>query len=124
PSFGMRLGIYNAALGLGDLLVYCLFLVASYKAYGMRAARVALGLVFVFGAVIPSLAPLIINFIDARGDVVIPAQTWFEPPAFIAYLSMRRRYGRERTMREFLAGTDVTDPVREPAPALQPAAPV
>ncbi|HKN52721.1 MAG TPA: hypothetical protein VJX66_09480 [Amycolatopsis sp.] len=101
PSFGMRLGIYNAALGLGDLLVYCLFLVASYKAYGMRAARVALVLVFVLGAVAPSLAPLIINFIDARGDVVVPAQTWFGPFAFLAYLWMRRRYGRERTLREF-----------------------
>jgi hypothetical protein len=121
PSFGMRVSIYNAAVGLGDLLVFALFLVASYKAYGARAARVAMGLVFVFGAVLPSFAPLLINLIDARGDIIVPVQTWFGPPAFLGYLWMRRRYGRERTMREFLASNDVVH--RAPAPAPAPAAP-
>ncbi|MFI6596912.1 hypothetical protein ACIBHX_11695 [Nonomuraea sp. NPDC050536] len=102
PSMGMRIGTYNAALGLGDLLIYSLFLIASYKAYGWRGGRVAAAVILLFGSVAPALAPLVINFVDARADIVVPAQTWFGPPAFLAYHWMRRRYGRERTMREFL----------------------
>ena len=37
----MRFGIDNYSVGLGDLLVYSLFLVAAYKAYGAKAARIA-----------------------------------------------------------------------------------
>jgi hypothetical protein len=107
PSVGMRIGLYDAAVGLGDLLIYALFTLSAFKAYGWRAARVALVLIAVFGGVVPSLAPLIINFVDARADIVVPVQTWFGPVAFLGYLWMRRRYGRERTMREFLASSDV-----------------
>ena len=39
PLLGMRFGIDNYGVGLGDLLIYSLFLTASYKAYGARAAR-------------------------------------------------------------------------------------
>ncbi|MFI9388380.1 hypothetical protein [Kutzneria sp. NPDC052558] len=114
PSVGMRIGLYDAAVGLGDLLIYALFTLTSYKAYGWRAARVALVLIALFGGVVPSLAPLIINFVDARADIVVPVQTWFGPVAFLGYLWMRRRYGRERTMREFLASSDVVGPARTP----------
>jgi hypothetical protein len=106
PSFGFRIGLYNGTLGIGDLLVYSLFVISAYKAYGKVAARVALALVTLFGAVVPAMAPLLINFIDARADVVVPAQTFFGPAAFLGYLWMRRRFGRERTMLEFLASTD------------------
>ena len=41
PSVGFRIGIYNATIGLGDLLVYGLFVIAALKAYGPRAARSA-----------------------------------------------------------------------------------
>lgn len=116
PSFGMRFGLYNATLGIGDLLVYALFLIAAFKAYGKVAARVAMVLIMVFGIVAVSVAPLVLDsFITARTDVAIPAQTLFGPAAFVAYLWMRRRYGRERTMQEFLASTDVVRPTAAPA---------
>jgi hypothetical protein len=116
PSLGMRLGLYNASVGLGDLLIFAMFVIASYKAYGRRAIRPAMTLVLAFGAVIPSLAPLIINYVDPRADIVVPVQTWFGPAAYLGYLWMRRKYGRERTMREFLAGSDVVAPTAQPAP--------
>jgi hypothetical protein len=132
PSFGMRFGLYNATVGIGDLLVFSLFLIATYKAYGRTAARVAMSLVVVFGVAAVCAAPLLLDvFITARTDVAIPAQTSFGPVAFLAYLWMRRHYGRERTMQEFLASGDVARPaaqpataplpVREPAPAPAPA---
>lgn len=127
PSFGMRYGLYNATIGIGDLLVYGLFTIAAYKAYGRRAARLALGLVVVFGALVPSFAPLVFELTDARTDIVVPAQVAFGPVAFLAYLWLKRRYGRERTMQEFLASSDVIGElpavvaapaeVREPQPA-------
>jgi len=117
PSFGMRLGIYNATIGIGDLLVYGLFTIAAYKAYGRQAARICLVLVGVFGAAAPSLAGLVFDtFTDARTDIIVPAQTVFGPVAFVAYLWMKRHYGRERTMEEFLASSDVVLPASvEPA---------
>ena len=71
------------------------------------------------------MAPLLIDtFVTARTDVAMPAQTLFGPAAFVAYLWMRRRYGPERTMQEFLASTDVpsADSQREPSPQAQPPA--
>jgi hypothetical protein len=125
PSIGMRFGLYNATIGLGDLLVYALFLIAAFKAYGRSAGRVAMVLVVVFGAAAPSAAPMVLDsFLTARTDLVVPAQTLFGPIAFVAYLWMRRRYGQERTMREFLASTDVVRPARvplvTPAPVVEP----
>jgi hypothetical protein len=123
PSLGMRFGIANFAVGIGDLLIFALFTVIVYKAYGTQAARIAFGLVVVFGAVLPSLVPLAINFVDARTDVVVPAQTFFGPAAFLCYLWMKRHYGRERTMAEYLAGAAAA-PVAAPAraaPAPEPA---
>jgi hypothetical protein len=35
-------------------------------------------------------------------NIVVPVQTWFGPPAFLLYCWMRRHYGAERTMAEFL----------------------
>jgi hypothetical protein len=112
PSVGFRMGIYNASLGLGDLLVYSLFLIAAYKAYGRLAARVSMVIVVIFGAVIPSLAPLLFReLIDARTDLIVPAQSAFGPIAFLCYLWLRRRYGTERTTAEFLASDDVPQAV-------------
>ena len=121
PSMGMRIGVYNASVGLGDLLIYALFLTSAYKAYGRQAARLAMALIVVFGTVIPALAPLVINSVDPRADIVIPVQTWFGPAAFLGYVWMRRRYGKERTMQEFLASTDVVSrPASTPVPASIP----
>ena len=106
PAMGMRIGFDEAIVGLGDLLVYAGFTIAALKAYGKPGLRLALILVFVFGAAMPTMSGLLINYVDARADVVIPAQTWFGPAALIGYLWLRRRYGRERTMKEYLASVD------------------
>jgi hypothetical protein len=108
PAMGMRISFNEAIVGLGDLLVYAAFTMAAYKAYGRKALRLALTLILVFGAAMPTLSGLLINYIDARADVIIPAQTWFGPAALIGYLWLRRRYGRERTMKEYLASTEAT----------------
>ncbi len=102
----MRFGIDNYAIGLGDLLAYSLFLLTAYKAYGAKAARVAFGVILAMGAVTTSFVPFLFNFFDARLDLLVPAQAFFGPAAFICYLWMKRRYGRERTMAEYLASAD------------------
>ncbi len=106
PAMGMRIGFDEAIVGLGDLLVYAGFTLCAYKAYGRPGLRLALPLVLVFGAVMPALSGLLINYVDLRLDVVVPAQTWFGPAAVIGYLWLRRRYGRERTMKEYLTSVD------------------
>jgi hypothetical protein len=107
PAMGMRIRFDESIIGLGDLLVYAGFTIAAYKAYGRHGLRLALPLVVLFGAAIPTLSGLFINYVDGRLDVVIPAQTWFGPAAVLGYLWLRRRYGRERTMKEYLASIDV-----------------
>jgi hypothetical protein len=107
PAMGMRISFNEAIIGLGDLLVYAAFTIAAFKAYGKPALRLAFGLILVFGAAMPTLSGLLINYIDSRLDVIIPAQTWFGPAALVGYLWLRRRYGRERTMKEYLASTEV-----------------
>jgi hypothetical protein len=130
PSMGFRISYNNAAVGIGDLLVYGLYILAALKAYGKPGFRLALVLVALFGSVLPSLIPLVINFVDARTDVLVPAQAWFGPPALLGYLWLRRRYGRERTVKQFLDSTDFlgrrapAEPVTAavpPAPAQAPA---
>jgi len=104
-AVGMRWDVFNAAIGVGDLLAFGIFAAAAYKAYGSNALRPTLALVILFGAVAPSLTPLVIgSFTRGSLNVVVPVQTWFGPPAFLLYRWLRRRYGPERTMREFLAG--------------------
>jgi hypothetical protein len=117
PAMGMRISFNEAIVGLGDLLVYAAFTIAAFKAYGRPALRLALTLILVFGAAMPTLSGLLINYIDARLDVIIPAQTWFGPAALVGYLWLRRRYGRERTMREYLASPDAG---RRDLPAVPP----
>jgi hypothetical protein len=117
PSVGFRIGIYNATIGLGDLLVYGLFVIAALKAYGPRAARGAAIISVLCGAVVPALLPVLTDvFIDARTDVIVPAQAAFGPAAFLYYRWLRRTYGPERTMAGFLGDLAVED--RPPAPAL------
>lgn len=126
PLLGFRFGIDNYGVGLGDLLVYSLFLIASYKAYGQRAIRIALGVILVMGAFVTAFIPFLFNFVDSELDLLIPSQALFGPAAFVTYLWMRRHWGRERTMAEFLDSPDnlarrgVTAPARE-APVLEPA---
>ncbi len=124
PTFGMRFGVSNFGIGIGDLLFYALFVVASYKAYGKVAARLAFGVMIVFGAAAPSLFPLLHNLIDFRNDVLVPSQLFFAPAAFIAYLWMKHHYGPERTMAEYRASVAAAAPATataQPAPAAEPA---
>ncbi|HUC59960.1 MAG TPA: hypothetical protein VMA95_21345 [Streptosporangiaceae bacterium] len=122
PTFGFRFGAVNYGIGIGDLLIYALFAVACYKAYGKAASRVAIVLAVLLGGAAPSLCPLVIELIDFRNDILIPSQLFFAPVAFVAYLWMKRRYGRERTMGEYLASSDniAPDSASAPAPAREP----
>jgi hypothetical protein len=125
PLLGMRLGYFDYAVGLGDLLVYSLFFVAAYKAYGARAATTAAGVIVVMGGFATAFIPFLFNFTNSNLDVLVPAQSLFGPAAFLTYLWMKRRYGRERTMVEYLASQDgqaaAPAPQAEKAPAPEPA---
>jgi hypothetical protein len=123
PLVGMRFGYVDYAVGLGDLLVYSLFFVAAYKAYGARAATVAAGVIVVMGGFATAFIPFLFNFTNANLDDLVPAQSLFGPAAFVAYLWMKRHYGRERTMAEYLASQDgaAAAPRAEQAPAPEPA---
>jgi hypothetical protein len=118
PLFGFRFGIDNYGVGLGDLLVYSLFLTACYKAYGWRAAKIAIGLIYTVGAFATAFVPFLIALTDPEQDLLVPAQVLFGPLAFATYYWMRRRWGPERTMAQFLASPDnlagqpVTQPTR------------
>lgn len=122
PAMGMRFGFDEAIVGLGDLLVYAGFTIAAFKAYGKQGLRLAIALVVVFGSAMPALSGLLINYVDSRLDVVIPAQTWFGPAALLGYAWLRHRYGRERTMKEYLASIDA-DRHQPPVAAVTPEEP-
>jgi hypothetical protein len=123
PVMGMRFGEVDYAVGLGDLLTYSLFFVAAYKAYGKRAAVIAASVIVVMGGIATAFVPFLFNLHNANLDILIPAQSLFGPAAFVAYLWMKRHYGRERTMAEYLAsqGGAAAEPRVEQAPAPEPA---
>jgi hypothetical protein len=123
PVVGMRFGGVDYAVGLGDLLVYSLFFVATYKAYGAQAAKIAAAVIVVMGGFATAFLPFLFNLKNANLDVLIPAQSLFGPFAFLAYLWMKRHYGRERTMAEYLAsqGDAAAASQVERAPAPEPA---
>lgn len=102
-AMGFQMGIYNANIGLGDLLVFCCFTIAAYKGFGKRGAIVAFLIVALFGGILPSLAPLVIGQV-VRGteNITVPAQTFFGPAALVTYLLLARRT-KERSMKEWLA---------------------
>jgi hypothetical protein len=106
PSIGFRAGLDSANIGIGDLLVYSVFAVAAYKGYGRQGAKLAFGLVTVFGALMPALAPLAISAV-VRGNVgvVVPAQMFFGPAAFVGYRWLLRS-GPERSMRDWRADAE------------------
>lgn len=123
PLWGIRIGLVDYAIGLGDLLVYSLFFVAAYKAYGAKAARIAAVVIVLMGGFATAFIPFLFSFTNANLDELIPAQSLFGPAAFVTYLWMKRHYGRERTMAEYLASQDgeAAAPRVEQAPAPEPA---
>lgn len=121
PSIGMRVGFDNVAVGLGDLLVYSLFTIAAIKAYGLAGGRFAMVLVLIFGSVVPAVVPLFIDFVDPNTlDVLVPAQAWFGPAAYLGYRWLRHKHGPERTMGEYWKSADFLGrkPAAEPAVAV------
>ncbi|MYR44590.1 hypothetical protein [Streptomyces sp. SID5910] len=99
PSAGLRVGEYGAVVGMGDLLVYALFTTVAYKSYGRAGLRLALGLVAVFGALVPTLTPVTFDAITGHLPQIVPAQIFFGPAAFCGYLVLRRG-GPERRMAD------------------------
>ncbi|MFD0633765.1 hypothetical protein ACFQ9X_21590 [Catenulispora yoronensis] len=116
----MRWDVFNAAIGVGDLLAFAVFAAAAYKAYGAKAMRLVFPLVVLFGAAAPSLTPLVLHtFTRGSLNIVVPVQSWFGPPAFLLYRWMHKHYGPERTTAQFRADLDaeqVTQPQPRPIP--------
>jgi|SRR5579864_8061606 len=101
PSIGFAMGPYNANIGIGDLLVYCLFIVAAYKGFGKRGIIASFVIVSIFGALMPATAPLIITATIRSGiGIVVPAQIFFGPAALVTYLLLSRK-APERSMAEW-----------------------
>jgi plastocyanin len=91
PSVGFAAGAYNANVGLGDLLVFCLYAIAAYKAHGRRGAVTALGVIAVFGAVAPAVTPLVApGLFGTTAAAFVPIQALFGPAAFVAYRWLAR----------------------------------
>src|ERR671939_835789 len=94
PSVGFAAGAYNANVGLGDLLVFCLYAIAAYKAHARRGAVTALGVIAVFGAVAPSVTPLLApGLFGTTAAAFVPIQALFGPAAFLAYRWLARTSG-------------------------------
>ena len=101
-SIGWAAGRYSANIGLGDLLVYGLFVTAAYKAFDRRGAIWAFVTIFVFGALAPSVAPLVVSQFDQGSNgIVIPAQLFFGPAAFAVTSVLYRRHP-ERTTSQWI----------------------
>lgn len=102
-SIGFALGPYNANIGLGDLLVYGLFILAAYKGFGKRGIITSFVIVSIFGALMPATAPLLITATIRTGiGIVVPAQIFFGPAALITYLLLKRQ-APERSMAEWFS---------------------
>ncbi|MDQ2716721.1 MAG: hypothetical protein M3Z08_17585 [Chloroflexota bacterium] len=101
PSIGFTIGVYNANLGIGDLLVFSLFMIAAYKGFGRRGAIAGFIIIALFGGIVPEVSPLLITaFIRTNIGIVIPVQTFFGPAAFITYFVLART-GPERSMAQW-----------------------
>jgi hypothetical protein len=112
PAIGFVMGPWTANIGLGDLLLYCLFMAAAYRAFGRRGAWTALAVIIPFGAIAPSLAPLAISrFVRGGIGVVVPAQVFFGPVAFLAFVWLSRHHV-ERTPAQWLAERRIAPPQR------------
>lgn len=112
PSMGFRLGPHTQNIGVGDLLVFTLFVLAAYRANGRLVAWVFGAAVVVFGGLVPIILPAMFAGLDTDGGFVIPVQTFFGPVAFLLCLWATRRYAMSRPDRT------APEPVRPPIPAL------
>jgi plastocyanin len=114
PSIGFASWGYNANVGLGDMLVFCMYAAAAYKGYGRRGALVALFVIAVFGAVGPSVTPLLFpGLFGTTAAAFVPVMTVFGPAAFASHLWLSRT-ARERSGVQWLAdqAARMTGPAR------------
>ena len=104
---------------MGDLLVYGLFVTAAYKAFDRRGAIWAFAAICVFGALAPSVAPLVVSHFDQGANgIVIPAQLFFGPAAFAVTARLHRRH-RERITSEWVRQqSGMTAPQGSSSPAV------
>ena len=68
PSMGFRLGFDNAAVGIGDLLVYGLYVNAALKAYGQKAMRFALAVLRAMSAYLGGDIPSAREWLDIADE--------------------------------------------------------
>jgi plastocyanin len=103
PSVGFATADYNANIGLGDMLVFCMYSVAAYKGFGRRGAIVSLLVIVVFGAIGPSVTPLLApGLFGTTAAAFVPVMTVFGPAAFASYLWLSRT-APERSGIQWLA---------------------
>ncbi|MEA2218211.1 MAG: hypothetical protein QOJ35_837 [Solirubrobacteraceae bacterium] len=91
PSVGFATAAYNANIGLGDLLVFCMYTTAAHKGYGRRGTLLSLFVILVFGAIAPSVTPLLApGLFGSTAAAFVPVMTVFGPAAFASYLWLSR----------------------------------
>jgi plastocyanin len=85
------------------MLVFCLYAVAAYKGFGRRGALVSVIVIVVFGAIGPSVAPLLApGFFGRAVAAFVPVMTIFGPATFVSYLWLSRT-ATERSGAQWLA---------------------
>ncbi|MBV9688690.1 MAG: hypothetical protein JO202_03160 [Ktedonobacteraceae bacterium] len=100
PAIAFTIGTFRMSIGLGDLFVFSLFTVAAYKGFSVRGMIASLGLVAIFGTLLPLGVVLVLTAMTGRANVTVPAQVFFGPAAFITYLWLSR-HTQERSMRQW-----------------------
>ena len=60
PSMGFRFGPHVQNIGVGDLLVFTLFVLAAYRGYGRLAASISAAAVVVVGGIVPIVLPSLV----------------------------------------------------------------
>jgi len=114
PSIGFTMGVFSANIGLGDLLVYSLFIIAAYKGFGKRGVLASFIIITIFGSLLPATSPLLITaFIRQNIGIAIPAQAFFGPAAVVTYWLLSRR-SPERSMAQWMSEQDAAghEPIR------------
>ena len=100
-AMGWISGPYSSNLGIGDILVFSLFIISAYKGFGRKGLFASVGVIILCGAILPSLSPLVIlPFVRGGIGITIPVQTFFGPFAVLTYYLLRRG-GPERSMAQW-----------------------
>lgn len=103
PSIGFAASGFNANVGLGDMLVFCMYTTAAYKGFGRRGALLSLVVIVVFGATGPSVIPLLApGLFGTTAAAFVPVMTVFGPAAFASWLWLSRTR-RERSGAQWIA---------------------